>query len=538
MTIKESLRRDIKLSLKHLNLPKGIPEICLVVPQKEEYGDLTTNFAFILAKILKIQQEKASNLLYENLKSPLIEKKEIRGGFLNIWIKGERLHKEISKINKKGDFGRINIGKNKKVLVEFVSANPTGPLHIGHGRGACYGDSIARILEFSGFSVTREYYVNNMGTQIELLGISLMRRYLNLLGEDREIPENGYRGEYVIEIAKELFEKEKDRAKDKPLAFFSLFASKSILKTIEEELEAFGVKFDRLEYESNLYDKGAVDNIILSLKPYTYEKDGALWLKTGELLDEKDRVIVREDKKPTYYAADLAYHKEKFERGYDLLINVWGTDHHGYVERIKSGLSILGYDINKLKIILYQLVTLKRGNEIISMSTRKGEFITLKEVIDEVGKDCTRFFLLTRKSDTHLEFDLELAKKGEAENPVYYIQYLHARACSLLREAEKRGISMEKPPYSLLTLKEEHRLILYLSLFPDVVKESSIFLEPHRIANYLITLASIFHNYYHSHRIISENKELTRARLSLINASRIVVKNGLSLLGIDAPSVM
>lgn len=538
MTIKEEIERDIRLSLKHLNLPKELPELNLVIPQKEAYGDLTTNFAFIISKTLKMPQEKAAELLFKNIQSPLIEKSEIIGGFLNIWIKDERLHKEISKINKQADFGRLDIGRNKKVLIEFVSANPTGPLHIGHGRGACYGSSIARILEFSGFSVTKEYYVNNMGRQIILLGKSLMARYLNLLGENTPLPEDGYKGEYLIDIAKELFKKEKDKAKDKPLEFFISFAWKTILKEIEEELLRFGVKFDRFEYESNLYEQGAVDNVMSLLKEYSYLKDGALWLKTEDISDEKDRVLVREDGKPTYYAADLAYHKEKFERGYNILINIWGTDHHGYVERIKSGISLLGYDPNKLKIILYQLVTLKRGKEVVSMSTRKGEFITLKEVIDEVGKDCTRFFLLTRKSDTHLEFDLELAKKASPENPVYYIQYLHARACSILREAEKHGISMQEPDYSLLKLKEEHRLMVHLSLFPDYVKESSIYLEPHRIANYLILLASIFHNYYHHHRIISNNKELTNARLALINASRIVAKNGLFLLGIDAPSVM
>jgi len=531
MTIKEEIERDISASIKSLNLPENLPKPQLTIPQKEEYGDLTTNFAFIIAKALKIPINKACERLSLAFKSPVIERKEAIDGFLNIWIKDERLYKELEEIEKNKDFGRVKIGENKRVLIEFVSANPTGPLHIGHGRGAAYGDSIARILEFSGFSVEREYYVNNVGTQIELLGESIRARYLNLLGEKGEIPENGYKGDYIIEIAKGLFEREKGGAKDKPLEYFSKFGWERILSQIKNELSNFGVEFTRFEYESNLHKTGKVDNVISLLKPHLYTKDGALWLK--------DRVLVRKNEIPTYYAGDLAYHKEKYDRGYDILINLWGTDHHGYVERIKTGISMLGYNPDRLKIILYQLVTLKRGNELVSMSTRKGEFITLKEVIDEVGKDAVRFFLLTRKSDTHLEFDLELSKKESPENPVYYIQYLHARACSILREAEKIGISLKGPcDYSLLKLKEEHRLIAHLCLFPDEVKESAINLSPHRIANYLISLASIFHNYYHHHRVLSGDKWLSKARLSLINASRIVAKNGLSLLGISAPERM
>ncbi|MEW6102491.1 MAG: arginine--tRNA ligase [bacterium] len=527
MTIKEEIEKDIKKAVETFNIKEKIPEIRLAPSSKEEYGDLTTNFSFILAGSLKIKPEKAANLLLEKIESLNISKKEVIGGFLNIWIKDSALYKEIDKINE--DFGRLSIGEGKRVLIEFVSANPTGPLHIGHGRGAAYGDAIARILEFSGFSVSREYYVNNVGTQIELLGESLRARYLDL-----PIPENGYKGDYLMEIAKEI----KEDAKDKPLEYFKEFAYSNILSGIQNELSDFGVEFNRFEYESNLYDSKKVDNLLSLLKENSYVKDGALWLKTSSISDCKDRVLVRGNERPTYFASDLAYHKEKFERGYNLLIDLWGTDHHGYVERIKSGLSLMEYNPDMLKIILYQLVTLKRGKEIISMSTRAGEFITLKSVIDEVGRDATRFFLLTKKSDTHLEFDLDLAKKESAENPVYYIQYLHARTCSILREAEKKNIRKENPDYSLLTLKEEHRLMTHLCLFPDEVKASAIFLEPHRIANYLIALASIFHNYYHHYRIISDNTELTKARLFLINCSRIVAKNGLYLLGISAPSVM
>ncbi|MEW6007747.1 MAG: arginine--tRNA ligase [bacterium] len=529
MTIKEEIENDIRKAGGSFNIKKGLPELQLTSATKEEYGDLTTNFSFILAGSLKIKPEKATELLKSKIEGKYIEKIEVIGGFLNIWIKDERLYQEIEKLNKNEDFGRLLIGKGKKVLIEFVSANPTGPLHIGHGRGAAYGSSIARILEFSGFSVEREYYVNNVGTQIDLLGESLRARYLNL-----PIPENGYKGDYLIGIAKEI----KEDARNKPLEYFKEFAYSNILSGIKDELLNFGVEFNRFEYESNLYDNRKVSNLLSSLKEHSYVKDDALWLKTSSVSDEKDRVLVRGNERPTYYAGDLAYHKEKFERGYDLLIDLWGTDHHGYIERIKSGLSLMGYNPDMLKIILYQLVTLKRKGELVSMSTRAGEFITLKEVVDEVGRDATRFFLLTKKSDTHLEFDLELAKKESAENPVYYIQYLHARACSILREAEKKNIRRENPDYRLLTLKEEHRLMTHLCLFPDEVKASAIFLEPHRIANYLITLASIFHNYYHHHRVISDDIALTKARLCLINGSRIVAKNGLSLLGISAPCVM
>ncbi|HAW49413.1 TPA: arginine--tRNA ligase [bacterium] len=527
MTIKEIIEKEIRKNIKNI---KTKPQV--IQSQKEEYGDLSTNFAFVLSSSLNIGMSDAKNIITEILKkSPLVEKIEAISGFVNIWIKDRVLYRVIREIKRKGDnFGRINLGKNRKILIEFVSANPTGPLHIGHGRGGVYGDSIARILEFSGFSVDREYYINDVGTQIELLGASIKARYLG-----RKVPEDGYRGGYIKEIAKKI----PNDAKEKDISFFSSFGYKEILSWIKDELLRCNVKFDRFEYETKLYENKLVDDVILSLKGHTYTKDGALWLSTSRVFDEKDRVLIREDKKPTYFASDLAYHREKYKRGYDLLINLWGTDHHGYIERLKSGIKMFGYNPERLKIILYQLVTLKRGGNVISMSTRKGEFVTLKEVLDEIGSDATRFFLLTRKSDTHLEFDLELAKKSSPENPVYYIQYLHARACSILREAEKKGIRLVKrPELSLLKNKEEHKLLIKLSLFPDEVKASSLFYEPHRIANYLLSLADIFHNYYHQHRVISDNRKLTQARLFLVSCAKIVAKNGLFLLGISAPERM
>jgi arginyl-tRNA synthetase len=542
LTIKEEIETRLSEVIKETYPEKPIP-ISQVEPEKNPtYGDLSSNIAFTLSKLLKKSPGEIAERLAKNLSGGIIEKAEALKGFVNMWVSQGRLCCLLPEIEEKKDaFGRSNFGGGKRVLLEFVSANPTGPLHIGHGRGAVYGDVLGNILSASGFLVEREYYVNDTGNQIERLGESVKHRYLELLGEKGKFPEEGYSGEYIADIAKKIKEDYGEGAKDKDAIYFGKISLKILLSDIQKTLSDFSVRFDSFFYESSLYEKGEVEKLLSDLSSAAYKKDGALWLATSKLSDEKDRVLVREDGRPTYYVADLAYHRDKFDRGFSLAINLWGTDHHGYVERIKSGLRFLGYDPKRLDIILYQLVALKRGKELVSMSTRKGEFITLDDVLREVGKDAARFFLLMRKHDAHLEFDLELAKKESSENPVYYVQYLHARCSSILREAEARGVAFipaDKADLLLLQREEEHRLMAKIGLFGDEIKQAAKLYQPHRIPLYLMELAGIFHNYYHHHKVLSENKELSQARLVLINCVKIVAKNGLNLLGISAPEKM
>ncbi|MBU2461868.1 arginine--tRNA ligase, partial [bacterium] len=542
LTIKEEIETKLTEIIKEKYPEAAIPFPPTEPEKNPAYGDLSSNIAFLLSKFLKKPPEEIAKELAKSITGVIIEKAEPVRGFVNIWVSKERLCSLLPEIEEKREgFGRSNFGEQKKVLLEFVSANPTGPLHIGHGRGAVYGDVLANILSASGFLVKREYYVNDTGNQIETLGGSVKHRYLELFGEKTEFPQGGYCGEYITDIAKKIQKEEGEGAKEQGLTYFGKLSSKILLSEIQRTLQESSVHFDSFFYESSLYESGKVEKVLADLSSSAYKKDGALWLETSKLSDEKDRVLVREDSRPTYYVADLAYHRDKFERGYDLLINLWGTDHHGYVERIKSGLKFLGYDPEMLNIILYQLVTLRRGKELVSMSTRKGEFITLDDVVREVGPDATRFFLLMRKSDAHLEFDLELAKKESSENPVYYVQYLHARCSSILREAETRKIpfiSVDTVDLSLLSEPEEHRLMAKISLFPDEIKQAAKFYQPHRIPLYLMELAGIFHNYYHFHRVLSEDRELSKARLVLVNCVKTVVGNGLNLLGISAPEKM
>ncbi|MFH0774227.1 MAG: arginine--tRNA ligase [bacterium] len=565
-TIKEEIEAKLSEVIKEKYPKEAIPFPSTEPEKNPAYGDLSVNTAFALSKSLKKPPEEVAKALAESISGGIIEKAEPVKGFVNIWVSKERLCCLLPEIEEKKDsFGRSNFGNQRKVLLEFVSANPTGPLHIGHGRGAVYGDVLANILSASGFLVSREYYVNDTGNQIETLGGSVKARYLEALGEKTEFPEEGYCGEYISDIAKKIRENEGEQARDKDATYFGKIASKILLSEIQKTLSDSSVYFDSFFYESQLYERGGVEKVLSDLSSVTYKKngtciklhafdkihltdfasitykkDGALWLATSKLSDEKDRVLVREDGRPTYYVADLAYHRDKLERGIDMAINLWGTDHHGYVERIKSGLEFLGHNPERLNIILYQLVTLKRGKELVSMSTRKGEFITLDDVVREVGKDAVRFFLLMRKSDAHLEFDLELAKKESSENPVYYVQYLHARCSSILREAEQRGIPFisADSDLSLLSEPEEHRLMAKISLFGDEIKQAAKFYQPHRIPLYLMELAGIFHNYYHHHRVLSEDRELSKARLVLINCVKTVTRNGLTLLGISAPEKM
>lgn len=552
MTINEEivneLNKAIFLTITNSKIPKvESMNIQLETPNRQEYGDLSTNIAFLISKKVKLSPYQVSQAIIEFLKisDELISKVEVAGGgFINFWISKNRLYKILQEIeNKDKSYGFSNIGVGQKVLIDFVSANPTGPLHVGHGRGAAFGDILGNILTACGYEVTKEYYINDVGTQMKTLGESLKARYLQLLGQDVPIPENGYQGKYLIEIATILYQQGKNKYQNEDVKFFIEFAKDEILNDIRKTLIEFGVRYDSWLSEKRLYESNEVMEVINSLKEqgFTYESEGALWLKTTSLGDEKDRVLIRQDGKHTYFAADIAYHKNKYDRGYNLLIDAWGTDHHGYVKRIQGAMKALGYLVDEsLVVLLYQLVSLIKDKQPVSMSTRTGEFITLSELISEVSKDVARFFFIMRKGNSHLEFDLDLAKQSSQENPVYYIQYVHARACSILAKAKEKGFitSFQTADLSLLKLDEELSLIFKLSALPVEIISCAKCYEPHSLTTYLIELAGLFHHYYQHHRVISTNKELTYARLVLVNAVRIVIRNALILLGLQAPERM
>ena len=544
-----------------------LPDIIIEKPKRDDFGDFATNIAMLLSSKEGKQPRQIAELLAKEIRqSENIKKVDVAGpGFINIFMGDNywlNLLKEIYHL--KGKYGASDIGAGKKVQVEFVSANPTGPLHIGHGRGAAVGDTLANILKAAGFEVTKEYYINDVGKQVEILGRSLYLRYLELLGKKVEFPDDHYKGAYIKDIARDIvtkFGNKYDKTNEDSLPFFTNFAAESIMKLIKKDLADFGIEFDNWYSEKSLFDKGLVLQTIDELKKreIIYEKDGATWFRTSDFGDDKDRVLIKADGEKTYFASDIAYHREKINRGFSMLINIWGADHHGYEGRIRGFLKALGYDDSSLKIIFIQLVALLRNGIPVPMGKREGEFVTLREVMDEIGKDACRLFFLTRKSDAQLEFDLELAKKQAPENPVFYVQYAHARICSIIKHAREKGLHLPKlvPAGSptrtfgdkfkqgtegvnikLLSLKEEFDIIKKLASFPDIVKGSALAMEPHRITFYLQELAAMFHPYYNKNRVVTEDMQLTNARLYLCEAVRTVIKNGLNLLGISAPEEM
>ena len=474
-----------------------------------------------------------------------INKVQVAGaGFINFFLTEESLFKNLIQILKREkDYGRSELGKGKRIQIEMVSVNPTGPLHVGHGRGAAFADTLANILEASGYQVEREYYINDIGTQMQNLGKSLRVRYLELLGEKVQFPEYGYQGEYLGEIARRLKDREGDRRRKEKIDFFTQYAYSDIIESIKKDLEDFRIRIDSWKRESDLHREGKAKEIIgnLEKKGYLYEKEGALWFRSSQFGDEKDRVIRKKDGALTYLASDVAYHEDKFKRGFDHLINIWGADHHGYVERLRAAMSALGHPGASLDIILYQLVKLSRSGRPVTMSTRKGEFITLKEVMDEVGRDVLRFSFCMHSSYSHLDFDLELAKKESPENPVYYVEYAHARISSIFKKAKKKKRKkrkIQKIDLKLLHTPEEKSILRLLLIFPDVVASCARSYQVHSIPNYLMELASGFHSFYNKHRVLSEEENLIQARLALLEGVRIVLHNGLKLLGIEAPQRM
>lgn len=516
-------------------------------PKQTSHGDFSTNLAMIVAGREKKNPREVAGVLVEMMQdhTDLVDKVELAGpGFVNFFLKPEVWQSVLPEVCAQDEkFGLSEIGQGRKVLVEFVSANPTGPLSIGHGRQAVLGDAIARLLAATGHQVTREYYYNDAGRQMRVLGESTKARYLEIQGLDHEFPEDGYQGEYIREIAAQLVEEKGDSLKDEDYLPFKEAAEKAIFTDINSTLTRLDIKFDNYYNEHTLYDEGLIDDVVAALreKGLVYELDGAVWFKTTEFGHDKDRVIIKSTGEPTYRLPDIAYHREKFRRGFDWMVDIFGSDHIATVPDVLAGVQALGYDPEKVTVVLHQFVTLMREGKQVKMSTRKATFITIDELIDEVGIDVVRFFFLMRKADSQLEFDLELATKQSQENPVYYMQYGHARLASINRKAAEKGVArgeLADAPLGLLVEPEEHHLLKAMAAWPELVESAALDLEPHRVIFFMQDLAAQFHSYYNKHRIIGENAELSRARLWLAEGIRIILRNGLNLIGVQAPERM
>jgi arginyl-tRNA synthetase len=546
--ISDSIRRCMD---KGLLRSTETPPLILESPKEKYHGDYATNIAMVMTAREGKPPQEVARIIVSQLEDEdgVIEKVEIGGpGFINFYLKEKVWYSVLEEIGRKGeDFGKGKIGEGRRVQVEFISANPTGPLHVGHGRGAAIGDALTKILEACDYRVFKEYYINDVGSQMNILGQSVFLRYLHALGKEAEFPDYCYQGDYISEIAKKAIRERGEEylhyPQEESIRSLACFGANDILWGIQGDLDQFGVHFDGWFSEKALYREEKVPRAIEDLKKkgLVYEKDGALWLKTSQYGDEKDRVLVKASGETTYFASDVAYHKDKLDRGFEVLINIWGADHHGYVPRMKAALMTMGKDEAVLKIVLVQLVSLMRDGKPVAMSTRAGDFTTLRDVVEEVGRDAARFFFLMRRPDSQLDFDLELAKRQSAENPVYYVQYAHARICSIFREALNKGIVLPRLrdiDLHLLNLPEELDLLKHLTAYPEVVEASAITLEPHRISFYLMELSSLFHSYYNKYRVISSEVELTKARLLLVHAIKGVIKSALNVLGVSAPEKM
>ena len=551
-TIKNVIDEAVKKAyeMKELNITI-IPDYIIEIPRDKDHGDFATNIAMLLPKQAKMAPQKIAEILKEHMDTTdtYIEEIETAGpGFINFYLDNRWLTKVIPIIEEeKDDYGKCNKGKGEKINVEFVSANPTGPMHMGNARGAALGDSLANLLDAVGYDITREFYINDSGNQIENFGKSLEARYLQLFDIEAEIPEEGYHGEDILEHMRQLIKIEGDKYLDFPeeerRAALVEYALEKNLIRMKKDLADFGVEFDIWFSEQSLHDEEKVEKAIdyLKDKEYAYEDENALWFKASEFGAEKDEVLIRSNGISTYFASDIAYHKDKFERGFKTAIDIWGADHHGHVARMKGGVKALGYEPDRLHVIIMQLVRLYRDGEIARMSKRTGRAVTLADLVEEVGRDAARFFFNMRSADTHLDFDLDLAVSQSTENPVFYVQYAHARICSILRQAEENDISI--PPIDkvdLEALKEESELAILRKLadFPTEILNSALSYEPYHLTQYSLDLASLFHTFYNSCRVIGQEENLMFGRLYLIKSVRQVLKNTLTLLGITAPERM
>ena len=521
-------------------------------PKAGAHGDLASNFAMLNAAGQKMAPRKIAEAVVSHLTDPdgIIEKTEIAGpGFINFFISPTAWHPILREIHAQdGKYGAGNMGGGQKVQVEFVSANPTGPLHVGHGRGAVVGDTVAAILAFCGYDVFREYYINDSGKQIQTLGRSVYLRGLEVSGRAVSFPDDCYQGDYIYDIARAIIDNDsewiRNANEDEAVSHCAQYASRKILESIRDDLALLGIDFDNWFSEQNLYDTGKVEAAIKRFQSegLIYENEKALWFKTQDFGDEKDRVVVRQNGQTTYFASDIAYHWDKFERGFDQIIDVWGADHHGYIPRISAAIKAAGKDESQFHVILTQLVNLLRGGIPVAMSTRAGQFVTLREVIDEVGRDAVRFIFLTRHYESQLDFDLEVAKQKTNDNPVYYVQYVHARISSIFKKArEEKGmtsVSGDADAVSRLLEPEEIALIKHMARYPEVIQAAAQWMEPHRIAFYLMDLAAAFHAYYNKHRVLTDDPKLADGRLNLVLAVQKIIRNGLNLLGVSAPDSM
>ncbi|MGD8568237.1 MAG: arginine--tRNA ligase [Gammaproteobacteria bacterium] len=588
--MKHKLQQLITQALEQLQRDEVLPadfqaDVQIERTRDPSHGDYASNIAMMLAKAAKRNPRELADKITAALpEDESIDKTEIAGpGFINFFLTADAAYSVIKTIHRETtNYGRSELGKNQRVLIEFVSANPTGPLHVGHGRGAAYGAALANLLSVAGYAVHREYYVNDAGRQMNILAASVWLRYLELCGEAVDFPSNGYRGDYVFDIAATVHRDHSEQFRCAPTMIFDGLppdatpdglgdkeahidgiidrareilgnsgfsvmldtALDAILGDIKHDLQEFGVEYDEWFSERSLTQTGAVNDAIASLREagHAYDKDGNLWFASSKFGDEKDRVLVRGNGAPTYFASDIAYHLNKIRRGYDQIIDIWGADHHGYVARVKASLQALNLNPGMLEILLVQFAILYRGKERIQMSTRSGQFVTLRQLREEVGTDAARFFYAMRKCEQHMDFDLELAKSESNDNPVYYIQYAHARICSVLRQLKEKSLSYDQNEglanLALLTEHHEVQLISSLSKYPEIIEAGSRSHEPHQIAHYLRDLANDFHTYYNAHQFIVENDALRHARLALILATQQVIVNGLSILGVSAPESM
>jgi arginyl-tRNA synthetase len=550
--VQTKLKQEVKQAVLKANLAaeENIPDVILETPKEKAHGDYSTNMAMQLARIAKKPPRAIAEAIIQNFdqSNASIEKMEIAGpGFINIYMNNSYLTELIPSILNAGlKYGETTVGNRQKVQVEFVSANPTGDLHLGHARGAAVGDSLCNILAKAGYDVSREYYINDAGNQINNLALSVEARYFQALGKDWPMPEDGYHGEDIVGIGKRLAEEFGDKYalvdEKERFDFFREYGLKYEMEKLKQDLENFRVSFDVWYSETSLYHNGKIDNALKTLREngHIYEEDGATWLRTTPMGDDKDRVMIKQDGSYTYLTPDIAYHKDKLERGFEKLINIWGADHHGYIPRMKAAIQALGYNADTLEVEIIQLVHLYKNGEKMKMSKRTGKAVTMRELVEEVGLDAVRYFFAMRSADTHLDFDLDLAVSQSNENPVYYAQYAHARICSILRQGEEQGLKYDtNADFSLAASEKEIELLKKLGEFPQAVAEAAQKRMPHRITNYIFETASTFHSFYNAEKVLDpENPEKTKARLSLVKAVQITLKNALALIGVSAPEKM
>ncbi|EKC6389796.1 arginine--tRNA ligase [Staphylococcus pseudintermedius] len=546
--VKQTLIQEIEKSIQQANIVESIPEIKIEIPKDTKNGDYATNIAMVLTKLAKRNPREIAQLIVDHLDTEAahVKKIDIAGpGFINFYLDSSYLNAVIDQaLELDTQFGRVAESKNKKILVEYVSANPTGDLHIGHARNAAVGDTLCNILDAAGYDVTREYYINDAGNQITNLAKSIEARYLQHLGQKAEMPADGYHGQDIKNIGADLAKKQPnlmDLSDDERLKTFRQLGVDYEMAKLKQDLADFNIHFDNWFSETSLYEKGEIKAVLERMKEngYTYEQDGATWLRTTDFKDDKDRVLIKKDGTYTYFLPDIAYHYDKFQRGNDNLINLLGADHHGYINRLRASLETFGVDSDRLEIQIMQMVRLMQDGEEVKMSKRTGNAITLREIMDEVGIDAARYFLTMRSADTHFDFDMALAKEQSQDNPVYYAQYAHARICSILRQAEAQGYQVEKgADYQTITNDKAIELLKKVAEFEPMIEGAAEARAPHRVTNYIQDLAAHFHKFYNAEKVLTEDQAKTKAHLALIDAVRITLRNALQLVGVTAPEQM